>query len=203
MELAPLLIQQMELAPDEEGRDVLRPSGVPSLHTGAVSELLDAGDAADLVSHWQPAWQEDNDAQTLCAVRELLEELGLPELEPLDPSALSERTVTQALRPGAHNAAVLLAPSGVEAIATQALVDNLLQMSTRTEQIPGTTLDAERRCGQGSGRVRRRGGSGAVQREPGAGDFLGDQPLTVVTGPHGTGKSEVVTAVATTCVGRR
>ncbi|GAA4946909.1 hypothetical protein GCM10023238_11560 [Streptomyces heliomycini] len=59
----------------------------------------------------------------LRAVRELLEELGLPELEPLDPSALSDRTVMQALRPGAHNAAVLLVPSGAEAMATQALVE--------------------------------------------------------------------------------
>ncbi|WP_338783644.1 hypothetical protein [Streptomyces sp. DG1A-41] len=92
--------------------------------TGVVAELLDEGDAADLIARWQPSWQEGNVAQMLRAVRELLEELGLPELEPLDPSALSERTVMQALRPGAHNAAVLLVPSGVEAKATEALVDN-------------------------------------------------------------------------------
>ncbi|MET7787583.1 AAA domain-containing protein [Streptomyces sp900116325] len=203
VELAPLLIQQLELAPDEEGRDVLRPSGVPSLHTGVVSELLDAGDAADLVARWQPTWQEGNDAQMLRAVRELLEELGLPELEPIDPSALSERTVMQALRPGAHNAAVLLVPSGVEAVATQALVDNLLQMSTRTGQIPGTALDALL-SGGGDG---TRAASAAVVA-PGPCNESQElvissamtRPLTVATGPPGTGKSEVVTAVVTTCV---
>ncbi|WP_138907742.1 caspase, EACC1-associated type [Streptomyces chryseus] len=203
VELAPLLIQQMELAPDEDGRDVLRPSGVPSLHTGVVSELLDAGDAADLVARWQPSWQEGNDAQMLRAVRELLEELGLPELEPLDPSALSERTVMQALRPGAHNAAVLLVPSGVEAIATQALVDNLLQMSTRTGQIPGTALDALLSGGEDGARA-----TPAAVVAPGPCNESQElvvssamtRPLTVSTGPPGTGKSEVVTAVVTTCV---
>ncbi|WP_200308421.1 caspase, EACC1-associated type [Streptomyces adelaidensis] len=203
VELAPLLIQQMELAPDEDGRDVLRPSGVPSLHTGVVSELLDSGDAADLVARWQPSWQEGNDAQMLRAVRELLEELGLPELEPLDPSALSERTVMQALRPGAHNAAVLLVPSGVEAIATQALVDNLLEMSTRTGQIPGTALDALLSGGEGSARdasadVVAPGPCNESQELVIASAMT--RPLTVATGPPGTGKSEVVTAVVTTCV---
>ncbi|KUO12313.1 caspase, EACC1-associated type [Streptomyces sp. DSM 15324] len=203
VELAPLLIQQMELAPDEEGRDVLRPSGVPSLHTGVVSELLDAGDAADLVARWQPSWQEGNDAQMLLAVRELLDALGLPELEPLDPSALSERTVMQALRPGAHNAAVLLVPSGVEAVATQALVDNLLQISTRTGQIPGTALDALLSGGEGAAR-----GASVDVVAPGPCNESQEsvissamtRPLTVATGPPGTGKSEVVTAVVTTCV---
>ncbi|MDH6625678.1 hypothetical protein M2271_003489 [Streptomyces sp. LBL] len=204
VELAPLLIQQLELAPDEDGRNVLRPSGVPSLHTGVVSELLDAGDAADLVARWQPTWQEGNDAQMLRAVRELLEELGLPELEPLDPSALSERTVMQALRPGAHNAAVLLVPSGVEAIATQALVSNLLEMSTRTGRIPGTALDALL-SGGGDGAPAA---SAAVVVAPGPCNESQERvissamtrPLTVATGPPGTGKSEVVTAVVTTCV---
>lgn len=140
--IAPLLIQPMELAPDEDGRDRLRPNGVPSLHTGLITELLADDDAADLLARWQPTWQEGNGTQMVRAVRELLTELGIPELEPLDLSALSERSVMDSLRPGAHNAAVLLAPSGVERVATGALVDNLLQMSTRTGQIPGTALDA-------------------------------------------------------------
>ncbi|MCN9242971.1 AAA domain-containing protein [Streptomyces sp. RY43-2] len=204
VELAPLLIQQMELAPDENGRDVLRPSGVPSLHSGVVSELLDAGDAADLVARWQPTWQEGNDAQMLRAVRELLEELGLPELEPLDPSALSDRTVMQALRPGAHNAAVLLVPSGAEATATQALVDNLLQISTRTEQIAGTALDAL----LNGGAQQALTAAAVTPVAPGPCNESQERvissamtrPLTVATGPPGTGKSEVVTAVVTTCV---
>ncbi|MGW7298478.1 caspase, EACC1-associated type [Streptomyces sp. NPDC054829] len=206
VELAPLLIQQMELVPDEEGRDVLRTCGVPSLHTGVVSEFLDADDAADLVAHWQPAWQEGNAAQMLRAVRELLERLGLTELEPLDPSALSDRTVMQALRPGAHNAAVLLVPSGAQATATQALVDNLLQISTRTAQIPGTALGAlldgaaRQASGAPSAPVTAVVPGPCNESQEQVISSAMTQPLTVATGPPGTGKSEVVTATAATCV---
>ncbi|MFF3654434.1 caspase, EACC1-associated type [Streptomyces olivochromogenes] len=203
--IAPLLIQPMELAPDEDGRDRLRSSGVPSLHTGVITELLADDDAAELLARWQPAWQEGNGVQMVKAVRELLAELGLPELEPLDLSALSERSVMDSLRPGAHNAAVLLAPSGVERIATEALVDNLLQMSTRTGQIPGTALDALLTGGDGGGDPGR---NAPVVVAPGPCNESQERvitsamtrPLTVSTGPPGTGKSEVVTAVVTTAV---
>ncbi|MET9657135.1 AAA domain-containing protein [Streptomyces sp. NPDC006510] len=204
--IAPLLIQPMELAPDENGQDLLRPSGVPSLHTGVVTELLADDDAADLIAHWQPTWQEGNGAQMVKAVRELLTALGLPELEPLDLSALSDRSVMDSLRPGAHNAAVLLAPSGVERLATEALVDNLLQISARSGQIPGTALDALLTGGGGGGDAPRAGS--AVVVAPGPCNESQEQvvlsamthPLTVSTGPPGTGKSEVVTAVVTTAV---
>jgi hypothetical protein len=203
--IAPLLIQPMELAPDEDGRDRLRSSGVPSLHTGVITELLEDDAAAELLARWQPAWQEGNGVQMVTAVRELLTELGLPELEPLDLSALSERSVMDSLRPGAHNAAVLLAPSGVERVATEALVDNLLQMSTRTEQIPGTALGALLTGGDAGGDPGR---NAPVVVAPGPCNESQEQvitsamtrPLTVATGPPGTGKSEVVTAVVTTAV---
>ncbi|MEU2234822.1 caspase, EACC1-associated type [Streptomyces vietnamensis] len=203
--IAPLLIQPMELAPDENGRDRLSPSGVPSLHTGVITELLTDDDAAELLARWQPTWQEGNGAQMVKAVRELLTQLGLPELEPLDLSALSERSVMDSLRPGAHNAAVLLAPSGVERVATEALVDNLLQMSTRTPQISGTALDALLTGGGDGGESGR---SAPVVVSPGPCNESQERvitsamtrPLTVSTGPPGTGKSEVVTAVVATAV---
>ncbi|MFF3650526.1 AAA domain-containing protein [Streptomyces sp. NPDC002181] len=202
--IAPLLIRPMELAPDESGHDRLRPNGVPALHTGLITELLDDDDAADLIARWQPAWQEGNDAQMVRAVRELLTELGLPELEPLDLSALSERSVMDSLRPGAHNAAVLLAPSGVERHAGQALVDNLLQMSERTGQISGTALDALL-TGAGVGDGHREAPSVVAPGPCNESQELVvssamTRPLTVATGPPGTGKSEVVTAVVTTAV---
>ncbi|MCH0538952.1 caspase family protein [Streptomyces sp. MUM 203J] len=204
--IAPLLIQPMELAPDEDGRDRLRPSGVPSLHTGVVTELLADDAAAELLADWQPSWQEGNGAQMVKAVRELLTRLGIPELEPLDLSALSERSVMDSLRPGAHNAAVLLAPSGVERLATEALVDNLLQISTRTGQISGTALDALL-TGGGDGESGGRGEAPVVV-SPGPCNESQERvvasamtrPLTVSTGPPGTGKSEVVTAVVATAV---
>ncbi|OCC12505.1 caspase, EACC1-associated type [Streptomyces sp. PTY087I2] len=201
--IAPLLIQQMELAPDESGRAVLRPSGVPSLHTKLVTEVLSEDEAAQLLARWQPTWQHGNDAQMIKAVRELLDVLGLPELEPLDASALSGDSVNEALRPGAHNAAVILAPSSVERFASDGVVENLLAISTRKDEIPGTALDA-----------LLNGGNPAPTTDAilvvSAGPFNESQeqvvvsamtqPLTVATGPPGTGKSEVVTSVVATCV---
>ncbi|MET9533293.1 AAA domain-containing protein [Streptomyces sp. NPDC006649] len=205
--IAPLLIQPMELTPDENGRDLLRPSGVPSLHSGVVTELLSDDEAAELLAHWQPSWQEGNSIQMVKAVRELLTELGVPELEPLDLSSLSERSVMDSLRPGAHNAAVLLAPSGLERVATEGLVDNLLQMSTRAGQIAGTALDALLTGGdRGDGPGRDAAIVTVVS--PGPCNESQEQVissamtrrLTVATGPPGTGKSEVVTAVVATAV---
>ncbi|MFJ8851877.1 AAA domain-containing protein [Streptomyces sp. NPDC102437] len=205
--IAPLLVQPMELTPDENGRDLLRPSGVPSLHTGVVTELLSDDEAAELLTHWQPSWQEGNGAQMVKAVRELLTELGVPELEPFDLSSLSERSVMDSLRPGAHNAAVLLAPSGLERVATEGLVDNLLQMSTRAGQIAGTALDALLTGGD-HGVGPGRDAAVVTVVSPGPCNESQEQVissamtrrLTVATGPPGTGKSEVVTAVVATAV---
>ncbi|MEE1748614.1 caspase, EACC1-associated type [Streptomyces sp. JV184] len=206
--IAPLLVQPMELTPDENGRDLLRPSGVPSLHTGVVTELLSDDEAAELLAHWQPSWQEGNGTQMVKAVRELLAELGVPELEPFDLSSLSERSVMDSLRPGAHNAAVLLAPSGLERVATEGLVDNLLQMSTRTGQIAGTALDALLTGDDDRGDGPGRDAAVVTVVSPGPCNESQEQVissamtrrLTVATGPPGTGKSEVVTAVVATAV---
>ncbi|MFJ6392795.1 AAA domain-containing protein [Streptomyces sp. NPDC091972] len=201
--IAPLLIQQMELAPDESGRAVLRPSGVPSLHTKLVTELLSEDEAAQLLARWQPNWQHGNDAQMIKAVRELLDVLGLPELEPLDASSLSGDSVNEALRPGAHNTAVILAPSSVERFATDGIVENLLAISTRTDEIPGTALDALLNGGAPAPTadpvlVVSAGPSNESQEQVVMSSMT--QPLTVATGPPGTGKSEVVTSVVATCV---
>ncbi|GHH37149.1 hypothetical protein GCM10018773_13490 [Streptomyces candidus] len=203
--IAPLLIQPMELAPDENGRARLQPAGVPALHTGVVTELLADDDAADLLARWQPTWQEGNSAQMVRAVRELLNDLGLSELEPLDTSVLSEQSVMNTLRAGAHNAAVLLTPSGMDRVATEGLVDNLLQISTRTGQIPGTALGALLDAGAADPaqeaiphHVVTPGWSNESQELVVAAAMT--RPLTVTTGPPGTGKSEVVTAVVATTV---
>ncbi|MFD8752905.1 AAA domain-containing protein [Kitasatospora sp. NPDC059577] len=201
--VAPLLLQQMELTPDEEGRSTLRPSGVPSLHSGLLAQLMTVDEVAELVARWQPTWQEGNGAQMLRAIRELLTELGLPELEPLDVSALSREGVVTALRPGAHNTAMLLVTSGSTQM-TQGLVENLDYMAAHPQLISGTALEALL-SGQGHGSTT----SGPVtvvasgpcneSQEAVIRSAMGNT-VTVATGPPGTGKSEVVRALVETCV---
>lgn len=203
--VAPLLLQQLELTPDESGRAVLRPSGVPSLHAGVARELLADEEAAEIIARWQPTWQEGNGPQMIHAVRELLKVLGLPELEPLEPSTLSEQSFDQSLRPGAHNAAMILARSETSKSATVGLVDNLLAISARTGAIPGTALEALLSEGAAvleeaalPGPIVAAGPCNESQERVIASAMT--SPLTVATGPPGTGKSEVVTSVVTTCV---
>ncbi|MEC4014972.1 caspase, EACC1-associated type [Streptomyces sp. H27-D2] len=202
--LAPLLLQQMELVPDSSGRATLRPSGVPSVHTGLLTQLMSPDEAAELVARWQPSWQEGNGNQMLRAVRELLKELSLPELEPLDISALSGASVMTTMRPGAHNAAMLLVTSGSDK-TTEGLVDNLLQMSTRAAEIAGTALGALL-PGEASAPEAKEAPAVVVSSGPcnesqeSVIRAAMEQSVTVATGPPGTGKSEVVTALVTTCV---
>ncbi|WP_405007696.1 AAA domain-containing protein [Kitasatospora purpeofusca] len=201
--LAPLLLQQMELTPDEKGRPTLRPSGVPSLHSGLLTQLMTVEEAAELMARWQPTWQEGNGAQMLRAVRELLTELRLPELEPLDVSALGREGVVTALRPGAHNTAMLLVTSGSTQM-TQGLVGNLEYMAAHPQSIRGTALESLL-LGQDPGSMT----SGPVtvvasgpcneSQEAVIRSAMGNV-VTVATGPPGTGKSEVVTALVETCI---
>ncbi|MFD0899337.1 caspase, EACC1-associated type [Actinomadura sediminis] len=205
MSAAPLLLQQLELTPDESGRAVLRPTGVPSVHAGVVKELLTDAEAADVIASWQPTWQEGNENQMIHAVRELLNTLGMRELEPLVPSALSGQSFAKTLRPGAHNAAMVLVRSGKAMSATVGLEENLLAISARAGEIPGTALgallagdsaapeEAEPRWP-----VVAAGPCNESQEQVVASAMT--RPLTVATGPPGTGKSEVVTSVVTTCV---
>ncbi|WP_314176564.1 caspase, EACC1-associated type [Streptomyces winkii] len=213
MRIAPLLIQPLEFAQDENGDGVLRPTGVPALHTGVVTEMLADDDAADLLARWQPAWQEGDPAQMVRAVRELLDELGLPELEWLESSALDEESARWSLMPGAHNVAVLLTPSGWDRVATEGLVDNLLQISAKTDQIPGTALAA---LVHGGAHADVQGDAPGADPAAAAHSVVAPgpcnesqerviasamtRPLTVAAGPPGTGKSELVTAVVTTAV---
>ncbi|QFG23275.1 AAA domain-containing protein [Actinomadura sp. WMMB 499] len=201
---APLLLQQLELVPDESGRATLRPTGVPSVHAGVVKEFLRDEEAADVIATWQPTWQEGNEAQMIGAVRELLKTLGINELEPLVPAALSGQSFAKTLRPGAHNAAMVLARSRKAQSATIGLEENLLAISARAAEIPGTALGALLPGGPMPAEADPRwpvvaaGPCNESQEQVVASAMT--RPLTVATGPPGTGKSEVVTSVVTTCV---
>ncbi|MER5865194.1 AAA domain-containing protein [Kitasatospora sp. NPDC002040] len=201
--VAPLLIQRMERSPDPDGRDVLRPAGVPSVHAGLLAELLTQDEAGELAARWQPTWQDGNSGQMLKAVRQLLTELHLPELEPLDISVLNDTGVRSSLRRGAHNAAMLLLTSGADKFA-EGLVGNLTEIAAKADQISRTALGALLAGSSAAAdpeaqravTVVAAGPSNESQQHVVRAAMT--QPVTVATGPPGTGKSEVVTAVVTT-----
>jgi RecA/RadA recombinase len=208
--IAPLVMQQVEIERDEHGNVVLTPTGGVMPHSRVVEALLDRDDAQALLSAWQPSWQHGNASQMLQAIRELLRDLHLPELEPLDPSVLRGDSARSELRSGAHNTAVLLC---VETSAAVFGIDkNLSYLAEHVEQISGTALDQF-----------GRGWAAAVRPvsapEPTADDGLllvtpadlnesqelvlrsaMSRPLTVATGPPGTGKTQLVVNVVATAV---
>ncbi|MEV6974522.1 AAA domain-containing protein [Kitasatospora sp. NPDC093806] len=207
--LAPLLIQQLELSVDEGGRRILRPASVPIPHPGLLAEFLDAHEQAELVAGWQPDWQHGHAAQMLQNIRQLLKVLGIDEIQPLDPQLLQENSVRREVRLGAHNTAMLLTSTGADKM-TIGLVDNLRKLSDRAHEIERTALSALVSDRHRDSRhptpkaVADRSDAPIVsagplneRQEEVIRSVLRDR-LTVATGPAGTGKSQLVTALVQT-----
>jgi hypothetical protein len=164
-----------------------------------------------LLAAWQPSWQHGNADQMLQAIRELLRDLQLPELEPLDPSALRGDSARGERRGGAHNAAMLLC---VKAGASLGIGENLAYLAEHLDLIPGTALET---LGRGWASAAR--AAPEPDKTPGAEkrlllvtpDELNEsqelvlrlamsRPLTIATGPPGTGKTQLVVNVVATAV---
>ncbi|MBF9071542.1 caspase, EACC1-associated type [Streptacidiphilus fuscans] len=200
--LAPLLMQQLEQTVGQDGRRLLRPAGLPFLHPGVLHELLDQGEAAGLTLAWQPTWQHGNAMQMQKAIRDLLREVGLDELTPLDPLALSRHSADTEVRRGAHNTAILLTTRGSTAM-TAGLVDNLAALRTRIPQFERTALAALLGSPESATGPRRPqptivSAAPLNERQQAVIQAVLTRRLTVAAGPAGTGKSQLVTALNTT-----
>ncbi|MFI6444893.1 AAA domain-containing protein [Kitasatospora sp. NPDC050543] len=206
--LAPLLLQQLELTTDEHGSRILQSAGVPIPHPGVLEEFLETHEITELTSSWQPDWQHGNTAQMLQSIRQLLKILGIDEIQPLDPLLLQGDSVTAEVRPSAHNCALLLTSSGADR-ATVGLVANLRELADRSSEIENTAL-ADLISDRHRDNRRRRKPVEDLSNSP----IVSVQPLnerqeeiiravlgnglTVATGPAGTGKSQLVTALVET-----
>jgi hypothetical protein len=86
--LAPLFLQQMEVHQDA-GRCSVTPVGPILPHLALVLRSLVHGEAEDFVSSFEPSWGANERSQFVREVPQRLEELGLTEIEPLQPDKLS------------------------------------------------------------------------------------------------------------------
>jgi hypothetical protein len=198
--LAPLFMQQLEVHQDA-GRWSVTPIGPILPHLALVLGRLQHGDAEDFVSSFEPSWAANELSQFVREVRQWLEELGLTEIEPLQPDRLSVDLRLQPPAAGARNVAVVFeAPES--SAATAGLVTDLKDIIEQSDGIAATAL------GTLSG--------GAASPAPG--DFRMVAPfavneaqeavirsamtrrLTVATGPPGTGKSQLVANLVATAV---
>ncbi len=197
---APLIMQQIELTTDAQGRSVAEPAGPAIPHPKLILERLGKDEGQELLATFQPSWRPGFRDEMVRDVRSLLDQLGLPDTEHLDPGALGDGSSLRATHEGARNVALVFAARSDSATSAK-LVRDYASMRKAVRQISETALGALARgpepevagpdvhivaplqLNEAQELVIR---SAMIRR------------LTVATGPPGTGKTQlIVNAVAT------
>jgi hypothetical protein len=198
--LAPLFMQQLEVHQDA-GRWSVTPLGPILPHPALVLRSLVHGEAEDFISSFEPSWAADERSQFVREIRQRLAELGLTEMEPLQPDKLSVDLRLQPPVTGARNVALLFeAPEG--SAATAGLVTDLKAIIDQRDGINATAL------GTLSGGAASPASDGCSIVAPFALNEAQEavirsamtRRLTVATGPPGTGKSQLVANLVATAV---
>ncbi|MDI6517164.1 AAA domain-containing protein [Streptomyces coelicoflavus] len=198
---APLAMRRIEVEREPQGRSVVTPSGPIILHPELVLNRLGKDEGQELLAAYQPNWRPGFREDMIRDLRSLLQELGLPDTEHLDPGALGDGSSLRAAHEGARNVAVVYATRS-DSAATAQLMKDYTTLQRSIGQFPDTALGAL---------------STPSAREPSAEQDVqivaplelneGQEAviraamvrrLTVATGPPGTGKSQlIVNTVAT------
>lgn len=200
---APLAMRQIEVERGPQGRSVVTPTGPIVLHPKLVLDRLGKDEGKELLAAYQPNWRPGFREDMVRDLRSLLQELGLPDTEHLDPGALGDGSSLYAAHEGARNVAIVFAARSNSA-ATAQLMKDYRTLQNSVGQFTGTALGAFT-AGDGPGAdesaeqevqvvapLELNEGQEAVIRAAMV------RRLTVATGPPGTGKSQlIVNAVAT------
>ncbi|MDF2255530.1 caspase, EACC1-associated type [Streptantibioticus ferralitis] len=198
---APLVMQQIEVAQDQQGRPTVVPAGPVVPHPKLILDRLGKDEGVELLASYQPNWRPGFREEMVRDLRSLLGQLGLADTEHLDPAALGDGASLPAAHEGARNVALVHATRGDSGTSAQ-LVKDYSSMQKAVGQIAETALGAFARPFERDEQAER-----AVQVV--APLELNDgqetviraamtRRLTVATGPPGTGKSQlIVNAVAT------
>jgi AAA domain-containing protein len=199
--LAPLFMQQLEVHQDAD-RWTVSPVGPVLPHLALVLLRLPSGEAEAFVSSFEPNWAADEVSQFVREVRQRLEELGLREIEPLQPDKLSVDLRLQPPATGARNVAVVFeAPE--KSAATAGLVTDLRAIIQQLASIAGTalgTLSSAAASGAASGDSAMVAPFSANEAQEAVIRSAMTRRLTVATGPPGTGKSQLVANLVATAV---
>lgn len=200
---APLAMRQIDVERGPQGRSMVAPTGPIVLHPKLVLERLGKDEGKDLLAAYQPNWRPGFREDMVRDLRSLLQELGLPDTEHLDPGALGDGSSLHAAHEGARNVAVVFSARS-DSAATAQLMKDYRTLRKSIGQFAGTALGAF--TGNAAPQVddtaeqevdvvaplELNEGQEAVIRAAMV------RRLTVATGPPGTGKSQlIVNAVAT------
>ncbi|MEU3217059.1 AAA domain-containing protein [Streptomyces sp. NPDC006971] len=199
---APLAMRQIEVERGPQGRSVVTPTGPISLHPKLVLDRLGKDEGKELLAAYQPNWRPGFREDMVRDLRSLLQELGLPDTEHLDPGSLGDGSSLYAAHEGARNVAVVFAARSDAAATAQLMKDyNTLQKSVG--QFAGTALAALTARAAGADESAEQEVQVVAPLELNEGQEAVIRAamvrrLTVATGPPGTGKSQlIVNAVAT------
>ncbi|MEU2754227.1 AAA domain-containing protein [Streptomyces albidoflavus] len=198
---APLAMRRIEVERGPQGRSFVTPSGPIVLHSELVLNRLGKDEGRELLAAYQPNWRPGFREEMIRDLRSLLQELGLPDTEHLDPGALGDGGSLRAAHEGARNVAVVYATRS-DSAATAQLMKDYTTLQRSIGQFPDTALGALSAPGESETSAEQdvqivaplelNEGQEAVIRAAMA------RRLTVATGPPGTGKSQlIVNTVAT------
>jgi hypothetical protein len=203
---APLLVA--DCAVERAGsRLVLRRTGPITLNRELVSKLapLDSGELEDLATAWESQTAFGGVDQLGAAARRLLDELGIATTQAIDPGSMAAAVAGPRFTQGAQNVAMLYRADAAASATAGLLADLREELAAHVDAIPGTAL----------GSLLAHGSAPATGSALPY-DLVAPYPLneaqeavitaamtrrlTVATGPPGTGKSQLITALVATAI---
>lgn len=205
-QFAPLLIRRVEVV-ESAGSRRLCPIGPPIVHPAVLSEFMNSDEAAVFVQAYQPHWHAGGRAEMANDIRQILRnDFEIQQVQELEPEFLESTLDVDTPTDGARNAAILFRMPDVDSGPNKKLLADLQDIRAKVAEIPRTALGAispgaappHRAEPEHSIRIvtplRCNEAQEAVIRS------AMTQPLTVATGPPGTGKTDLVVNLVATAI---
>ncbi|GAB2558159.1 AAA domain-containing protein [Nocardia heshunensis] len=204
---APLLIRRVEVV-QSGGESRLAPVGTPIVHPSILQAFMKPDEIAAFVQDYQPTWHAGEYERMASELRQLLRnEFEITSVEDPEPDLLATTIDVDTSIDGARNAAVLFRMQSVESGPNKQLLTDLAEIAVKAPQIASTALAAL--APDPAVRPRADGGASTVvlvtplecnESQEAVIRSAMVNPLTVATGPPGTGKSQLVANLVATAV---
>ncbi|NEW59035.1 AAA family ATPase [Nocardia cyriacigeorgica] len=204
-QFAPLLIRRVEVV-ESHGTRRLSPVGPPIVHPALLSEFMTPDEATVFVQTFQPHWHAGSRAEMANDIRQILRnDFEITQVQELEPEFLESTLDIDTPTDGARNAAILFRMPDADSGPNKKLLADLRNLRDKVAEIPRTALGAIAPATVSAQRID--GNAVRVvtpldcnEAQEAVIRSAMTQPLTVATGPPGTGKSQLVVNLVATAV---